>query len=202
MKAIFDQHIGVFENAFSKEWCNNLINVFEGYSSYHKSRKEADRGVDPIFKDDTSIFLNEIEKESKLCDDLNKIFFQNIYPLYAHKYKIERLFEFDLFVDKYKLQKTYPTEGYHVWHYESSHPSVFNRTMVYTLYLNDIEEGGETEFLLQSKRIKPTQGTFCLFPAGYTHIHRGNPPLSNPKYILTGWISAIPKQTPPPNIEP
>lgn len=58
----------------------------------------------------------------------------------------------------------------------------------YILYLNDVEEGGETEFLYYGKRIKPTAGTLLLWPAGFTHVHRGNPPLSGEKYILTGWV--------------
>jgi len=56
------------------------------------------------------------------------------------------------------------------------------------IYLNDVEEGGETEFLYYARRIKPTQGTLLIWPAYFTHAHRGNPPLSNTKYIITGWI--------------
>ena len=56
------------------------------------------------------------------------------------------------------------------------------------VYLNDIEDGGETEFLYQSRRIKPVTGRAVLWPAGYTHTHRGNPPLKDAKYIITGWV--------------
>lgn len=56
-------------------------------------------------------------------------------------------------------------------------------------YLNDVEEGGETEFLYQSLRIKPKKGMGVIWPGGYTHLHRGNPPLKGVKYILTGWYS-------------
>jgi hypothetical protein len=55
------------------------------------------------------------------------------------------------------------------------------------LYLNDVEDGGETEFLYQRMRVKPKQGTLLIWPAGFTHTHRGNPPLSNNKYVITGW---------------
>jgi hypothetical protein len=60
--------------------------------------------------------------------------------------------------------------------------------MTFILYLNDIDEGGETEFLYYPKRVKAKQGRLILWPAGFTHTHRGNPPLSNTKYVMTGWI--------------
>ena len=56
------------------------------------------------------------------------------------------------------------------------------------IYLNDVEEGGETEFLYQSIRVAPKAGTLLIWPAGFTHTHRGNPPLSGDKYIATGWV--------------
>ena len=61
----------------------------------------------------------------------------------------------------------------------------------FILYTLDVEEGGELEFLYQSKRIKPKKGDFVLWPGGFTHMHRGNPPLQGIKYIYTGWISYI-----------
>ena len=60
--------------------------------------------------------------------------------------------------------------------------------LVAILYLNTVKEGGETEFLYQRTRISPKQGTLILFPPSWTHTHRGNPPLSGNKYILTTWM--------------
>ena len=56
------------------------------------------------------------------------------------------------------------------------------------MYLNDVEEGGETEFLYQSRRVKPKRGRLAIWPAQFTHMHRGNPPLSGDKYVITGWV--------------
>jgi hypothetical protein len=63
-----------------------------------------------------------------------------------------------------------------------------SRVLVFTLYLNDVEEGGETEFLYLSKRVQPKTGRMVIWPAGFTHTHRGNPPLKGDKYIITGWV--------------
>ena len=87
-----------------------------------------------------------------------------------------------------RLQKTCPGQGYHSWHFESATSLSANRLLAFSLYLNDVDEGGETEFLYMKKRIQPKAGRLIIWPAGFTHTHRGNPPLSNEKYILTGWI--------------
>ena len=88
----------------------------------------------------------------------------------------------------YKVQKTIPSGGYHIWHCEHGDKCFSRRIAAYILYLNDVVEGGETEFLYQRKRIAPTEGSLVIFPASYTHAHRGNPPLRGSKYIMTGWI--------------
>ncbi len=55
-------------------------------------------------------------------------------------------------------------------------------------YLNDVAEGGETEFFHQQRSLKPRAGTMVIAPAGFTHTHRGCVPRSGDKYILTSWI--------------
>ena len=84
------------------------------------------------------------------------------------------------------LQKTQPTEGYHMFHGENINWNLHTRTMAWMAYLNDVEEGGETEFLYQQLKVKPKKGTVVIWPGSYTHLHRGNPPMSD-KYIATGW---------------
>ncbi len=87
------------------------------------------------------------------------------------------------------LQKTTPTEGYHDWHSESNNIAAANRTLVWSVYFNDIEDSGETEFLYQQKRIEPKAGRVLIFPGSFTHLHRGNPPYKS-KYIATGWLAS------------
>ena len=86
-----------------------------------------------------------------------------------------------------KLQKTNEGGGYHVWHYEGMGLSHSPRKLVWAIYLNDDFEGGETEFLDQRRRLKVPAGTVVIWPAGFTHVHKGNTVLKGDKYILTGW---------------
>ena len=90
-----------------------------------------------------------------------------------------------------KVQRTMPMGGYHHWHYENGDgPSSHSRELVWMIYLNDMPEGeAETEFLFQRRRIRPTQGTVVIWPAGLTHVHRGLTVYTQPKYIATGWYN-------------
>ena len=91
-------------------------------------------------------------------------------------------------VQKYSKQ----VGGYYYWHSEiyPKDPSceALHRVLLFMFYLNDVDEGGETEFLYAEKKLKPTKGQMVIAPAGFTHTHRGNVPLSSDKYILTSWI--------------
>ncbi len=93
------------------------------------------------------------------------------------------------------MQKYLKDEGgYFYWHSEVyPHPhdannDALHRTLLWMFYLNDVEEGGETEFYFQNASIKPKQGTLVIAPAGFTHTHRGNKPTSGDKYIFTSWL--------------
>ncbi len=49
---------------------------------------------------------------------------------------------------------------------------------------------------MQALRVPPKKGSICLFPASFTHLHRGNPPLTGEKYIITGWLHLISPEQP------
>jgi hypothetical protein len=55
-------------------------------------------------------------------------------------------------------------------------------------YLNDDFEGGNTTFVHHNIDIKPTTGKTLIWPAEWTHAHKGNIVESGTKYIATGWI--------------
>ena len=83
-----------------------------------------------------------------------------------------------------------PEQGYHIWHADWSPWSSIttrSRMVVGMLYLNDVYIGGETEFYHQQISTQPRQGTIVVWPAYFTHTHRGNKPISNTKYIINKW---------------
>lgn len=82
--------------------------------------------------------------------------------------------------------------NYNYWHCEaypqkgSTEP--LHRALLFMYYLNDVEDGGETDFYYQDRSLHPKAGQMVIAPAYFTHTHRGRTPVSNDKYILTSWI--------------
>jgi len=89
------------------------------------------------------------------------------------------------------VQRTLPGEGFHTFHFEKGSMGSNRRIAATMMYLNTVEEGGETEFLYQHKRFKPVAGQVLIWPAGFTHVHRGLPPLKGEKYIATSWLENV-----------
>jgi len=185
--------IGVFENVMSQDFCNRTIKFFEEANSkgFGLSRQTQDK-VRKTLKDDVAVYIPDeramrMSATIDLCRDFQALFWTDCYKPYAEEYNIiadaapHSIYEM-------KVQKTNIGGGYHVWHFEADNRENSPRLFAYTVYLNDVEEGGETEFLYYPRRIKAKAGTVCIFPCSFTHTHRGNPPISNEKYIITGWV--------------
>ena len=195
LKYDFKEFIGIYENAFTSKECEDTIKLFENYhrNGYTYSRAHQTKGI-LNFKDDVAVDIApsiELDWSPEFINSFHSRLYNYIYPLYNIQYPVLQTLK--KHKSKYiKIQKTAPTQGYHFWHCEHDAIGDGNdRILSWILYLNDVEEGGETEFLYQSLRFKPKAGTFLLFPAHFTHTHRGNPPLSGVKYIATGWIQYL-----------
>jgi hypothetical protein len=82
--------------------------------------------------------------------------------------------------------------GYPYWHCElypkDAAAETLHRHLLWTLYLNDGFEAGETEFLYQRRKVAPRAGSLLIAPASFTHTHRGNRPAGGDKFIATSWI--------------
>lgn len=82
--------------------------------------------------------------------------------------------------------------NYAYWHCEvypqAPHNEPLHRTLLYMYYLNDVDEGGQTDFHYQNRSIQPKAGRMVIAPAYFTHTHRGRVPVSGDKYILTSWV--------------
>lgn len=175
-------------NVFDKEYCDEIIRHFkimETRNITHTNNGIAAQDNRIVF--DWAYTSNTYHYDYNLCS----FFYEKIhetYLKYVEKYQILKT------VDQHSpkgmsVQCTKPHEGYHQWHAEIGNLSSSARVINYMLYLNDIDEGGETEFLYQGIKIKPEYGKVVIFPCSFTHPHRGNPIYKNEKFIITGWYT-------------
>jgi hypothetical protein len=188
-----DKAIGIYNKVLSNDLCDQLIFTFNTFEKLNLTRTRLEHeGTHSFEKDDTSVFLpgddlNLEHTSDDLYQKFNDVFWNICYKNYAEKYSILNTFDKHT-VYNIKIQKTKPGQGYHAWHAESIDRSSSSRLLSWTGYLNDNFEAGETEFLYQQYRYKPNKGDLVIFPASFTHTHRGNPPIGGDKYIITGWV--------------
>lgn len=195
--------IEVYDDIVDQESCETIIKHFEMIRNDHGCVSRQDRENTSKLIKDTNYYeltqtsdqlsanVNSIDNEIITQNDrwifnTFKTAFWKCYNEYIQKYDLTTTSVHSL--DGYvKIQKTLPGEGYHQWHWEQDCVLHGHRLLLVMLYLNDVEEGGETEFLYQSTRVKPKQGRMMICPASFTHTHRGNPPLIGEKYVMNTW---------------
>jgi len=183
--------IGVYDNYITPEECDKAITLYENQNKFNNTINRIGSEQSSILqKQDQQFFVNENNIE---------VWWESLKPMmvnfdlawnhYVQNTGADAAYGMPFYYTSLKIQKTLPTEGYHVWHTEhgKGHDNEA-RAFVFSVYLNDVEEGGETEFLHFSKRVKPVTGRIVIWPAAFPYLHRGNPPLSGKKYILTSWM--------------
>ena len=168
--------------------CDDLIKVFE--QSNNKLLGKSGRYVDKKVKDslDLGLHINDIDKFSVLDNYFKEL--GTIINCYKKKY-----IYCDKSVDKWSLdnnfniQKYKPDQGYHKFHCEKGSINSSKRHLVFMTYLNDIKQGGETEWYYQKLKVKPEKGLTVIWSADWTFTHKGHTTIDEDKYIITGWLS-------------
>ena len=186
--------IATYDNYITKEECNNAIKFFENEHKFQRTMNRiAFENAEVLHKKDQQYFVNSFTIDAWFGELKSLLHnFDLAWKHYIENTGAQQAYGKDFYYTNLKIQKTLPTEGYHIWHVEhgASQKQAY-RAFVFSIYLNDIEEGGETEFLNQSVRVKPKAGRIAIWPAGFPYVHRGNPPFSGEKYILTSWMTLV-----------
>lgn len=195
MKIEYKDFIGVFSDVYPDGFCEHLIAEFDRNQTLGAGTdRQNGEGAAKHRKDDYQIFANGKNINFEPFEDKNtvNIFFkglQHCFEAYSSEFSVIK--DVKINCNTMKMQKTSSGGGYHVWHGEQGNGADSARGLVYMLCLNTLppEANGETEFLYQQRRINPVKNTMVLWPAAFTHAHRGNPVYGDhTKYIVTGWF--------------
>ncbi len=177
-------------NIENDELCKGIIKFFEENKSMHKAGLTA-LGYDPKLKQTTDITIQPSDlKNSKYSlfvsyFNLLKDCFLNYrsqYPFLKHRF-------FDrTHVGNFNVQKYNSGDHFSSLHSERTSIDAIHRLFAWMTYLNDVDDGGTTNFEYYDIKIKPEIGKTLIWPAEWTHAHTGSILKSGTKYIITGWI--------------
>tara|TARA_B100000035_G_scaffold58600_1_gene46859 strand:- start:3298 stop:3915 length:618 start_codon:yes stop_codon:yes gene_type:complete len=186
----FEDFIGVYRRFVHHDICSAIVKNFETYIDINPEIVQHGKDQMPdkkLARHDVSIMLDDVDM------GLATHFYKYLNSAFGnYKQEYDHL-KTNLNAIGLKVQRTSPGGGYHTWHYENGSFRAANRELAWMVYLNDMPDGeAETEFLYQKKRYKPQTGTLLIWPAGMTHVHRGNTVFTHDKYIATGWFLKLP----------
>lgn len=167
---------------------NSYINTFEKSDLKYKStlpeeiKKSSQISFYPAMMENPITRMHWQNLASNLVLKLNQYLYESYAPSYPGLNYADKLT-----AGPFNMQKYEPGEGFYAWHSErGSNPQNMNRVLAWMIYLNDVEEGG-TEFQHQNHTESAEAGKLLVWPADWTHSHRGIVSTKETKYILTGW---------------
>jgi len=193
------------QSSISQELCKTIINIFD--SDNRKYEGVTFGGLNKNIKDTQDLIIPNspekpgFDKWNKIRNFLDKELAKNTKEyikildelVNKNHEKENTVYEYTTFGDfvtneSFMVQKYTKQKGRYIYHNDFSCINEKKyRVITFLWYLNTVKEGGETEFW-GTHTVKPEAGKLLLFPASWTFPHRGRMPLSDDKYIITGWL--------------
>lgn len=171
----------IVERYIDTDLCNKIINDFDS--------------KEPVWSNSTRGYwlISSKDMNQDLINEYKRQVFEALYFYKETFYDAFQGFASMRMSEPFNVQKYEKNEFYSRWHCENNgHEAFQTRVLAFMTYLNTVDEGGETEFMYQNMVTKPIQGKTLVWPAYYTHTHRGRPALHQNKYIITGWVEVHP----------
>jgi len=199
--------IGIYPNAFSDEFCDELTLRFEEALEQKLAYEPAQNipGNAEFVKKHVKHSMDWTVKNSgcfneeflvTTLESTYRHYMSNFYTGgFPHQTIVHKdaLFQTPQFFELFQIARYKKGEGhYNAWHIEQYNFETARRIFIFLLYLNDVKKGGETEFLYAGLKVKPKKGTLIIHPAGFPYMHRGNVPVSNDKTIIVSLLSHLP----------
>ena len=171
--------------------CDELITYFE---SNQNKQKRGTSGVGKNLDIKNSIDITVSPKEIKLPgNEVFEKYFHNLFSCYKDyvlQWPFLSVFPENLQVGKFNLQRYQSGQHFQSMHAERTSLETLHRVFAWMTYLNDVDvkEGGSTFFSHYGLEVQPRKGLTLIWPAEWTHAHKGNLLNADSKYIITGWM--------------
>ena len=185
-----EDFVRVYNNAISDDSCESLIEKFEiskdKFETIHV--KDADKRIS--FE---QITLTKHEEWKSVQDGMMAAFLS-----YVEQYKKDCSITPEMWPEKHGYEavrmKRYLNNDYDRFdaHVDVRDLPSSRRFLAFFVYLNDVDEGGETEFYLPNKaKIEARRGRMVIFPPLWPWFHVGLKPISNSKYFIHSYCHYI-----------
>ena len=170
--------------------CKEIIKFFDENKGLQKKGTTA-LGTNYTNKKTTDISINpnELKNDKYKCfnsyiDELYKCFidYQLQWPFLKSMVK-------NVDIGSFNVQKYSKGDHFSQIHTERASLKSSNRLFAWMTYLDNVEDGGTTNFLHYGIKIKPEIGKTLIWPAEWTHAHSGEILGSGEKHIITRWMN-------------
>ena len=169
--------------------CDEIISFFENNKSLQKQGVSG-AGLNLKIKKTTDIKIapNDLQNPkfkifNQYMKELHKCFldYQDQWPFLKSMFKTGD-------IPSFNVQKYLPGDHFAALHSERTSLNTLHRLFAWMTYLNDVDDGGKTNFDHYGIKIKPQIGKTLIWPSEWTHAHTGEVLKSGTKYIITGWL--------------
>ena len=195
---MIDNFIHVNDNSMTSKQCQQIIDLYEDNPKYHHKGTIIEvEGKTSILRDGSKkcmemFFKSEDLENRDVLEPLSSALKKTIVQYVLRYPFLKQLTEWST-SHTFKMQKYLPGEAYFALHAENTghRDGVTDRRLIaWMVYLNNVAEGGETEFR-NGLQIKPKAGTLLIFPPLWTYPHKANPAVSHTKYIATTYTHYV-----------
>ena len=170
--------------------CDDLIDYFELHQGKQK-RGVIEFGLDLDTKNSVDITILPNEINSPGNEVFNK-YFQSLFDChkdYLAQWPFFATLAENLEIGSFNLQRYQSGQHFQKIHAERTSLNTLHRVLAWMTYLNDVDEGGATYFSHYDIEVQPRKGLTLIWPAEWTHAHKGSVVNEGSKYIITGWMN-------------
>tara|TARA_X000001036_G_scaffold303389_1_gene282425 strand:+ start:66 stop:662 length:597 start_codon:yes stop_codon:yes gene_type:complete len=177
-------------NIENKTICDDIIKFFEDNPNLqHKGETASGHEISRKKTTDITISPKDLSNpEYKVFQDYFEVL-QKCFLDYREQWPFLKKFLNKVNIPSFNVQKYLSGDHFSALHSERTHLVTLHRIFAFMSYLNDVDDGGTTDFDYYGLKIKPEKGKTLIWPAEWTHAHTGSILKSGSKYIITGWFN-------------
>ena len=170
---------------FIGAWMIEPLSICDGIITYFEKNKDQQKKgissqvVNLEAKNSIDITLSPKELNLPGNEVFKKYFFESLfgcYQDYVAQWPFLKTFGEELHIGRFNVQRYQSGQHFQKIHTERSSLGTLHRLFAWMTYLNDVDsdDGGTTVFTHYDLEIQPKKGLILIWPAEWTHAHKGD----------------------------